>query len=40
MPNPNRLALGLSLAYLAYYLLASVLLTTLHRFRRGYPVRA
>ncbi|MGI3786171.1 MAG: CDP-alcohol phosphatidyltransferase family protein, partial [Janthinobacterium lividum] len=34
MPHPSRLALGLSLAYLAYYLLASVLLTSLHRLRR------
>ncbi|HEY0237835.1 MAG TPA: CDP-alcohol phosphatidyltransferase family protein [Friedmanniella sp.] len=37
MPHPNALALALSLAYLAYYLLASVLLTTLHRFRRARP---
>jgi phosphatidylcholine synthase len=33
MPHPSRIALGLSLAYLAYYVLASVLLTSLHRFR-------
>jgi len=37
MPHPGRLALGLSLAYLAYYLLASVLLTSLQRFRRVRP---
>ena len=34
MPHPNGLAVALSLAYLAYYLLASVWLTVLHRFRR------
>ena len=34
MPDPNPFALGLSLAYLAYYLVASVLLTSLHRFRQ------
>ena len=38
LPDPNPVALGLSLAYLAYYLLASVLLTSLHRFRRVHPV--
>ena len=37
MPHPDRLALALSLAYLAYYLLASVLLTSLQRFRRVRP---
>jgi phosphatidylcholine synthase len=35
MPDPNPVALGLSLAYLAYYVLASVLLTSLHRLRRA-----
>ena len=34
LPDPGPVALGLSLAYLGYYLVASVLLTTLHRFRR------
>jgi phosphatidylcholine synthase len=34
MPDPDPLALGLSLAYLAYYVLASVVLTSLHRLRR------
>ncbi|GAB2578054.1 CDP-alcohol phosphatidyltransferase family protein [Microlunatus antarcticus] len=34
MPDPSRVALVLSLAYLAYYLLASVLLTVLQRLRR------
>ena len=34
LPDPNPVALGLSLAYLAYYLVASVLLTSLHRFRQ------
>ena len=37
MPDPNPLALGLSLAYLAYYAAASVLLTSLDRFRRVVP---
>jgi phosphatidylcholine synthase len=36
MPHPDLLATGLSLAYLAYYLLASVFLTAVQRFR---PVR-
>ena len=40
MPHPSLVALVLSLAYLAYYLLASVLLTLLHRFRRVRPVRS
>ena len=35
MPHPSALALALSLAYLAYYLVASVSLTALHRIRRG-----
>jgi phosphatidylcholine synthase len=39
MPHPSVVALGLSLAYLAYYVLASVLLTSLHRLRRVRPVR-
>jgi phosphatidylcholine synthase len=39
MPHPNRLALGLSLAYLAYYLLASAFLTVRHRFRSVRPAR-
>ncbi len=39
MPDPSPVALGLSLAYLAYYFLASVLLTTLQRFRRVRPAR-
>jgi phosphatidylcholine synthase len=39
MPDPSPVALGLSLAYLAYYVLASVLLTTLKRFRRPRPAR-
>ncbi len=33
-PRPNPLALGLSLAYLGYYLVASVLLTSVDRLRR------
>lgn len=39
MPHPSRVALALSLAYLAYYLLASVLLTVLKRFPRVGSVR-
>ncbi|MGI3782675.1 MAG: CDP-alcohol phosphatidyltransferase family protein [Janthinobacterium lividum] len=39
MPDPDPVVLGLSLAYLAYYVLASVLLTSLHRFRRVRPAR-
>lgn len=35
MPRPNVIALGLSLAYLAYYGIASVLLTLRHRSRSG-----
>jgi phosphatidylcholine synthase len=31
LPQPSRLAVGLSLAYLAYYLLASIVLTLIHR---------
>ena len=34
MPQPNRLAVGLSLAYLAYYLIASVYLTLTQKVRR------
>lgn len=34
MPHPSRLAVGLSLAYLAYYVAASVLLTSRHHVRR------
>jgi phosphatidylcholine synthase len=34
MPDPSRVALGLSLAYLAYYVLASVFLTSFDRLRR------
>lgn len=33
-PRPHPLALALSLAYLGYYLVASVLLTSVERFRR------
>ena len=40
MPDPSRLALALSLAYLAYYFLASVALTVRQRFRRVRPVSA
>jgi phosphatidylcholine synthase len=34
MPQPNLVAVVLSLAYLGYYLVASVLLTGVHRVRR------
>lgn len=34
LPEPHPVALALSLAYLGYYLVASVLLTTVDRFRR------
>jgi len=34
MPHPAPVALALSLAYIAYYVLASVVLTSLHRLRR------
>ena len=34
MPDPSPVALALSLAYIAYYVLASVVLTSLHRLRR------
>jgi phosphatidylcholine synthase len=39
MPDPDPFALGLSLGYLAYYLLASVLMTSLHRSRRVHPLQ-
>ena len=38
MPHPNRVALALSLAYMAYYFLASVLITTRQRVRRLRPI--